>query len=244
MRYQASVTDFFKSPKWGANLLLGAVTVLIPVVGQLVLSGWHVTLFWARGDDEDPVRFPPFDFQYFGKYLERGLWPFLVSLVAGLVMVPVMMAVVIGPIMMSGIAVAGMSGDRLGELPIAILVSMFAFYPVVMAGFQLILIPLMLRATITQDFASAFDFGFVRNFIAIVWKELLVSLIFLFGVGICLMAVTVITCYTGGFLLGPVVIFSWHHLQKQLYQLYLARGGGPVPLNPKLNDLPPVLPGA
>lgn len=88
MHYNASVTDFFKSPKWGMNLLLGGVAMLIPMIGPLVLGGWHVAGFWARGNDEDPARFPPFDFQYSGKYLERSLWPFLVNLAASLVRLP------------------------------------------------------------------------------------------------------------------------------------------------------------
>ena len=117
----------------------------------------------------NPARFPPFDFQYFTKYLERGLWPFLVSLAASVVMVPVMFAMIFGPLLMSGIAAASLDHRHHGEFPRAMMFSLFA---------------------------------------------------------IC-----------------PVVIFSWHHLQKQLYQLYLARGGEPVPLNPKLNDLPPGLPG-
>ena len=35
-----------------------------------------------------------------------------------------------------------------------------------------------------------------------------------------------------------LVYFSWTHLHKQLYTLYLSRGGEPVPLSPKLNDAP------
>ncbi len=140
MNYNASVSDFFKCPKWGTNLMLGAVAILIPFVGQLVLAGWHVTSFWARGDDEDPATFPPFDFRFFGK--------------------------------------------------------------------------------------------------------MLASMLFMFGLGLCAMIVTILTCYIGMFFVMPLVIFSWHHLQKQIYQLHLRRGGQVVPLSPKLNDSPPRLPGA
>jgi hypothetical protein len=38
--------------------------------------------------------------------------------------------------------------------------------------------------------------------------------------------------------------FSWTHLHKQLYLLYLSRGGEPIPVSPKLNDGPPVMPAA
>src|SRR6187455_3196366 len=86
MNYTASISDFFKSPKWGMNLLLGGVCILIPLVGPLALGGWHITGFWAR-KDQDPAKFPDFDFNQFGKYLERGLWPFLAGVIVALVLV-------------------------------------------------------------------------------------------------------------------------------------------------------------
>ncbi len=226
-------------------MLLGMVTLLIPMIGQLVLSGWHVTIFWARGDDDDPARFPPFDFDHFMKYLERGLWPFLVSLVACFVFVPVIMVLMFGPLLLGGFlsANAGHGHSHGDAFPAVIFFLMFVIYPIFILAFNFLLVPLMLRATITQDFANSFNFGFVKSFLTLVWKELLVTVLYLFGVGLCLIVVTIITCYIGGLLLAPVVIFSWHHLQKQLYQLYRARGGEAVPRGPKLMDLPPPLPG-
>ena len=43
-------------------------------------------------------------------------------------------------------------------------------------------------------------------------------------------------------ILIPIVIYTWHHLQKQLYRLYLARGGEAIPVSQKLADVPPALP--
>lgn len=242
MNHRASVSDYFKSPKWGMNCLLGGVAILIPVIGQLVLGGWLVTGFWARGNDDNPATFPRFDFQYFGKYLERGLWPFLVSLVACLALVPVIMVLMIGALALSG-AFSQHSAERAGDgFPGLLVVTMFVIYPAILLAFNFLLVPLMLRATITQDFKTAFDFAFMRSFVSLMWKEMLVSFIFIFGLVICMMIITVITCYIGGLLAAPVASYSWHHLQKQLYQVFLARGGRAVPLSPKLNDLPPALP--
>jgi hypothetical protein len=64
----------------------------------------------------------------------------------------------------------------------------------------------------------------------------------MFGVALCMVIIMVVTCYIGVFFTAPITIYSWHHLQKQLYQLYLSRGGVPVPLSPKLQDMPPPLP--
>lgn len=239
MNYLNSVTDFFKSPKWGMNLLLGAVCIFIPMIGMLVLQGWHITGFWARRDEADPEKFPPFDFQFFGKYLERGLWPFLVAMVASLVMVPVIMILFIGPILFMGLLSQHDKSAQQG-FPIVLILCLL-IYLVLIALFSFVVTPVTLRASITQDFAQSFSLKFIWSFISLVWKELTVTFLFMFGVQIVVGILTIITCYVGGIFSIPVAIYAWHHLQKQLYQLYLRRGGEAAPVSPKLTDAPPAL---
>jgi len=210
MNHSASVTDFFKSPKWGMNLLLGAVSLLIPAIGPMILQGWHITGFWARRHDADPAGFPPFDFQFFGKYIERGLWPFLVAMAASLVLVPVMMILFIGPMILMG-ALGQQDKSMQQGFPIVFILCLL-IYLAIMALFSFILTPLILRASITQDFGQSFSLRFVRDFIALVWKEQLVSMLFMFGVYLVLMVVTIVTCYIGGIFSFPVVLYAWHHL--------------------------------
>lgn len=237
MNYSASITDFFKSPKWGMNLLLGAVCVLIPMIGPLILSGWVITQLWSRGDDEKPSEYPPFDFQHFTKYLLRGLWPFLVQMVAGMVIAPVFMVLVF---VFMAIAAPIMENNE------AVTVFMIIFaviaYIVLLTVLNLIIVPLSISATITQDFMLAFNFGFIRNFLSLVWKELLITALFLIAVGIATAIIAVCTCYIGAFAAFPLVTFAWQHIQKQLYLLHLSRGGMALPRSPKLSDLPPSLP--
>ncbi len=249
MHYAASLTDFFKSPKWGMNLLLGAVTCLIPVVGPIVLSGWLITIFWARGDDEDAAQMPPFDFLYFTKYLERGLWPFLVNLVAGLVISVVTVPLALLPLLTSGVMGAGALAAGPGGLEhvaaatlLLAFGAMMVFSVVLGLASTLVLVPLMLRATITQAFAAAWDAGFVWSFIRLVWLELLLCGCFMGGVSLGLSMLGMITCGIGILAVVPLMMFVWQHLLKQLYQLYLSRGGAAVPLSPQLSDLPPPCP--
>lgn len=242
MNYNAAITDFFKSPKWGTNLMLGAVSMIIPFVGPIVLQGWHVTGFWARGHDEDPTRFPTFDFQYFGKYLERGIWPFLVMLIASFALVPVILLVIGVPMLLLMPALSQSGNMGAPWLPIALFIGIGVVYMAFIFGFQFLTTPLILRATITQDFGKSFNLGFMKSFVALVWKEQLVAMFNMFGIAIAVMILTVITCYIGGLFAAPVAIYAWHHLQKQLYQLYLSRGGTAIPLSLKLADGPPALP--
>lgn len=242
MKYIESITDFFKSPKWGMNLLLSAVCFIIPVVGPLVLNGWHITGFWARKDERDPAKFPDFDFGLFSKYLERGLWPFLVSLVVAVVLVPVLviaMFVVMG--VFGGLA-GGSSNETGGILAMVGMLIAFGLYGVFMLAMLLVQVPLLLRATMTQDFKEAFNFAFLKHFIGVMWKELLIAALFMLVAGGVLLVVGMLACYIGMFFTMPLAFYSWAHLQKQLYELYLSRGGQVIPVSPKLTDLPPSIP--
>lgn len=216
--------------------------MFIPVIGPLILLGWHVSCLWARGDRDDPAEFPAFDFNNaFGKYLQRGVWPFVVGMVASLVVIPLLMLpgafLLVMPAVMPEIA---QSGNGAGFALIFVISLLFDF--AALAMLQLVATPLVLKATLTQDFATSFDFAFVRSFVSLTWKEILMSMLFMAEVSVCMVILAIVTCYIGAILAAPVVSFSWHHLQKQIYQTYLARGGKPVPRNALLSDLPPPLP--
>jgi len=242
VNYAASVSDFFKSPKWMMNLLFGGVCVLIPIVGQMVVLGWLITGFWAR-QDESFETFPAFDFSHFGKYLERGLWPFLVAFVVSLLTVPLMWLVMIPAMFVGGIS-AGHNKEIGGCFGAFALVLGMLFIFLIMFGLVLLLTPLKLRASLTQDFGKAFDLGFLKRFVALTWKEIVLSSLFVMATSILFTCLGLIVFCVGAYFASVLSYFSWTHLHKQLYALYLSRGGEPIPLSPKLNDATPAMPGA
>src|SRR5436190_21917671 len=90
MEYGQIVSYVFQNPNWLINLLMMGVCQLIPIVGPLVLVGYQFEVVEAL--HRDPRRtYPDFDFGRFVDYLVRGLWPFLVGLVASVVIAPIMM---------------------------------------------------------------------------------------------------------------------------------------------------------
>jgi hypothetical protein len=239
MNYPASVSDFFKSPKWMMNLLLAGVCVFIPFVGPIVIKGWLITGFWGR-DEERPETFPDFDFNNFGKYLERGVWPFLVTLVSSIGLGIVLGILVVPFAIICSFATAGTHDNGCVGAIVALL--MFFIYLVAILAMLLVVTPLTLRASITQDFAQSFNFAWVKKFAALMWKEILLSGLFLIAVGALLMAVGALVLCVGMYFALVPVYFCWMHLHKQLYRLYLSRGGEPVPVSPKLRDLLPPAP--
>ena len=247
MNYTASITDFFKSPKWMMNLLLGGVCFLIPIVGPMVLLGWLITGFWAR-QDQNFETFPDFDFSHFGKYLERGVWPFLVTfvttMVVSIVMVPVTWVLIIPTMLIGGLSSGGHEANAGSCLGVIAMLLMMLAWAVVILALMLVLVPLKIRASLTQDFAKAFDVGFVKRFLALTWKEIVLSSLFVMITGTLFVCLGMVVFCVGMYFAIVLVYFSWTHLHKQLYTLYLSRGGEPVQLSSKLNDAPLAMPGA
>jgi hypothetical protein len=113
---------------------------------------------------------------------------------------------------------------------------MFVFYVVMIVAIVFLLTPLMLRASITQDFGQSFNFGFVKRFVSLVWKEILLSSLFAIAAGMVLFCIGALALCVGAYFALVPGYFCLVHLQKQLYRLYLSRGGEPIPFSPKLRD--------
>jgi hypothetical protein len=236
MNYTASVSDYFKSPKWMMNTVLAGVCVFIPFVGQIVIKGWMITGFWGR-DDERPETFPDFDFNNFGKYLERGLWPFLVTLVSSLVISMAACVIIVPVTMILTLLSPNDHGSASGCAAALLFIILMVFYVVLIVGMMVLLTPLTIRASITQDFGQSFNFPFIKRFIALTWQETIIASLFLFVASLVLMAIGAIVFCIGAYFALVPIYFCWVHLQKQLYRVYLSRGGEPVPVSAKLRDV-------
>jgi hypothetical protein len=168
---------------------------------------------------------------------------FVASMAASLVMMPVIWVLMI-PMMLVGGLSSGHESNAAGCVGVLAVVLMMLVYAVMVVGLMMVLVPLKIRASLTQDFAKSFDFNFVKRFVALTWKEIVLSSIFVMVAGLLLTCLGLIIFCVGACFASLVSYFSWTHLHKQLYALYLSRGGEPIPLSPKLSDAPPAMPGA
>ena len=216
------------------NLLLGGVCVLIPIIGPIVLLGWLVTVFWAR-NEQTAESYPPFDFANFGKYLERGLWPFLVTFIPSMLIVPLVWVALI-PLMLVGGLSAGNEGNAAACLGLVVALVVILVSVALMLVMIVVLVPLHISAAITQDFLKAFNFAFLKRFVALTWKETVLGSLFLMVAGGVLMCVGLLVVCVGMYFAIVPVYFAWGHLNRQLYALFLSRGGEALPLSAKLRD--------
>jgi hypothetical protein len=221
MRYFDAYRFVFKSPNWLKLLGIGALASFVPIVGALVFSGylWEQEAALRHTGDEKPR---DFDFNRLMPYLMRGLWPFLVQMVVGLVANLILVPVLIGT-MFGCIAAFGM--------PEGIFVSYAFIIPLsILFGclLQVIVIPMSLRSAYHMDFGSGFDMTYLKDFLHRVWKETLLSQLFLAVTAMGLVFVGLLMCFVGVYFTAVLIQFAQFHLMFQLQKLYEERGGMPL----------------
>lgn len=231
MAYMESVRFAFSHPDWLKNLALLAVCGLIPVVGGIVQLGYceEVVIALHRRREGDEVH-PVFDFDDFGKYLQRGLWPFLAALLAAFVIGMAATFVVYGGIALCflvGAAIGGIPGLIAGLLLAAVVI---AVWVAVTVATQCAMLPMTLRAALTRELGAAFDFAFVKDVFERTRKELLLTVLFSMAAMLGFAAVGGLIVCVGGVFAMAAYLMTSAHLQWQIYELYLARGGRPIPV--------------
>ncbi len=222
----------FRDESWKMNLLIGPVFLLIPIVGPLALLGWYAEVH-QRLARRDPQPIPVLDFQNFGRYLERGLPPFVVQLVIAVAAMPVVLAIELAAA--AGVAAIGAGPAVFGRdqappaafpLPAVLLIGIAG---ALVLAFSLALSVLasaaVTRAELTGSFERTFELGGVFRYAARTFGPAAVNL-FLYGLLAMGVAVPSLLLCCVGILPASIVIgLGSVHLRWQIYEQQLARGG-------------------
>ncbi|MDX1943811.1 MAG: DUF4013 domain-containing protein [Pirellulaceae bacterium] len=238
LEYLRAYNYIFENPNWAMNLVWSfvcqLVTQIIPIVPAMVFVGYQfesVEMLVANGGR----RYPDFDTNRIGEYLSRGVWPVLAMFIVYLICMPFLGIGMMASIFGLAAAAGGTQDDTLGPLIFFGGASLtMLFLMLAMAAISVLTIPMMLRAGLKQEFGAAFEFGWVRGFIGKMWLESLLSQVF---VAMSAFGLMLITCGLALLVLGPLLPFVQMHFFYQLYSIYLARGGTPIPTKPMV---PPV----
>jgi hypothetical protein len=228
MQYLRSYQYLFDNPNWLTNLLAGTVAILVPIVGPIVLIGYQFEILekmHVAGDDS----YPDFDTNRLGKYLGRGVWPFLIQLIVQMVLG--MLIGVSWAFVMIVTALASANNEQAaGAIFLIVVCCMLLVTVIVNLLLPLVMIPVLLRAGLTQDFAASFSMDFVREFVGKMWVEMVLTQLFLMVTGLILGVIGFLACFIGIYPAVALISFAHAHLLHQLYELYLQRGGSEIPL--------------
>ena len=226
----------FAREDWPRTLLFVTLATLVPLVGPVVVQGYQAVIAEhvagrdvGRREDRD---WPPFDFDRLADYLMRGLRVFVVSLAAGVLIVPVAMGVVWLTIFVSVLlgTTGGGGEDAIATFLGCALTSVGGlFFAVLVFGTMALILPLWLQAGINPDLAGAFDLAFLRDFLRRAGREVLLAHVALVCIHVALLFAGALACLVGVFPAIGLMMLVQAHLYGQLYALYLSRGGTPIP---------------
>ena len=237
--YLDAIRFVFSHPEWFKNVLVGALCMLIPVLNQLVIFGYsyEITEMLHR---RQTATYPLFSFNRFATYVVRGVWPFVISFIVQTILQPVMQFSLQGSIM--GTMLVMEQDETLGTILAATVIPLaIIFMLILIVGLTLVLTPVMLRAGLSQDFAQAFKLAWIKDFIRRMWLETIFVNLFMILSSIVLVPLgCVFFCYPG-LMVAMGLSIAGANLNWQLYELFLARGGEPIPLKPLPADVPPVV---
>jgi hypothetical protein len=226
-------------PEWLKNVLLLGLFLLIPVIGTLSQLGYayEITELKHRRPGSS---YSPFDFNRFAAYVTRGVWPFIIFFVAQTI-VSVAYQIVFQGTMWSTIA-AMEANEETGAIIAAVLIptAVISFLTFVLAV-MILSRPLMLRAGLSQDFAQTCKFPWFGDFLKRMWLETTLVCVFTLMLSLILVPLGLALCCIGVVFPTAFLAIAGAHLDYQLYELYLARGGEPIPLKPLPGEVPPVV---
>ena len=231
----------FENPNWMQNILLTAVCIFIPVIGPIVLYGYHIEVVECL-HREQGRRYPNFDFNRFTEYLSRGIWIFLVLLLVNLILVPVMWVVIVGGLALMGV-IATMAGpDGAGWTFLITFPGLFVLIACVSIFSSMILVPVMLRTGLSQEFGEGFNFGFAMEFVGKTWKQIAISSVLMYFFSIVITLLGMLALCIGIYVAIAYLGLVYSHLGWQLYELHLSKGGSPIPLKQPTHYVHPVPP--
>jgi len=236
MEYMRSFHYVFENPNWMTNVLFVGLCILstgiIPIIGQLVFAGYQFSVVESLHRRPGSI-YPDFDTNRLLDYLVRGFWIFLVGLIVGLAMLPVIAGMaILFAVLVGGAGAAG--GDDGAAIAMMVAVPMLLLVMMAIGiAVNMISVPFMLRAGLMQDFGAAFDFGFAKQFIRNTWKEMVLCALFSMAAGMLLAIVGMALLCVGVYFTMSIAILMQAHLIFQLYELHLARGGDVIPLKPE-----------
>ena len=222
MRYQRSYLVFFQHPDWPLTLIAGAACMLVPVFGWGVLLGWLFEVAeQQRGQSVDD--FPAFDVNRLVVCLRRGL---AAALLHAAVWLPLFLltTLVLGSSLYTGNPPRspGMGAKLLASgLSLAILLIVLLV--------SLPLLPATYYLGLRREGGMPDAIRFAQEFLKLVWRELLLTQVFVLATGLTLFSLGVMLCGFGAPPALALTAFAQYHLLGQLYELYLQRGGAAIP---------------
>lgn len=222
----------FKSPNWMMNAVWLFICILLSmvIVGGIILFGYQMDVIERRSRGRSEA-WPDFDANRFGEYLNRGLWPWLVNIILAMgIMIPLWIALGLSMAIIGWVAGDPNQGSPLAAILVLCVFSLFMV--AIFVGAMFIIGPCTLRAGLASDFGQGFNFKWSFDFGKRMWAQMILAGLVAMLIGIVAEIAGALACFIGLLATIPIAQLMVTDLGAQLYDIYLTRGGEPVPTRP------------
>lgn len=209
-------------------LCIAAATVqFVGMFFVLIMIGYQFAIIEGLSNEPE-YTYRRFDINQLADYLHRGIWVFLLTLPLSFAYCFQVMFYYFG-FFVTIFAVASSIDNDIAAARFAIGFPIFllASYAlsILFAG---LLIPIMLRLSLTRKLSAVMHFRWAIGFFKKTWLEtILISTVFM-SVGGVLQFVGMLSLCIGTFFAHAWLFFAMTHFMFQLYAIYLHRGGEPI----------------
>jgi hypothetical protein len=201
--------------------------MLIPIVGPIVLMGWHCEII-QRLVRRHPHPIPKLDFGDFGHYLGRGVVPFLVSFLVSLPMIIALYILIFA--VAFGIAVlAQQNVQDFTLIGLGLIGGLAALFLIIIPACILIN-SFVTFAELTEDFGQSLGFSRVWAYAKRNWKVIFTAQLVFIPISFGMMVAGMAMCYFGIFPAAVMINIAYVNLHWQIYEYDLSRGGPPLPV--------------
>ena len=232
-------TFLFKAERWLLILVIGGCCYLlsgmVPIVPVMFFSGYIMFLIEQQiRRPNATVLFPNFD--DVGAYLERGAWTVLAQIVLGILISIPMTICLIGLIIITlAVGESGITQDWSAQM-LLLTIFIFAFGCLLLISLVAYMFAgiLWFRSGMAGSFKEAFQFKWALSFIKTCGLRIFFGFFCLALIGTLLNLLGLLMFLVGTYFMGAWSAIAGMHYLSQWYGYYLAQGGTPIPLSPKL----------
>ena len=240
IEYMRAYNFIFENPNWMTNVMWLALAMLIagvvPGIGILI----YIPLYGYMFEVIESLhlsggrRYPDLDMNRVERYFYRGIWPFLVGMIVGMVAGLLFVFVFYGGAIALALLAAAMGDSEATVIVMVIAVPIYVIVSaLVLAATTTLIAPFIIRAGLAQDFGAAFDMAWARDYLKRTWMDTLLANLFWTVSYMVLIIVGMALFCVGMFVTIPIALLAATHLTFQCYSVYLSRGGTPIPLKPE-----------
>lgn len=227
----------FENPDWFPSMVFGTIFSFLPVLGEVAMWGYSYEIIEALYRRPNAT-YPKFEFKRLGEYCMRGVWPYILACTVGAI-IGILFQVVYQVVFQGGLML-WMSNQQVAAIVTAIVA------PIIAVGVLIVSIgvavgtgPFLIRAGLTQDIRLIFRLAWIKGYWQRVWVQQILAFLFLAAATIVLRSLGCLLFGIGFFAAYFVLWIAGTHLQWQIYEIYLERGGEPIVLQPLPAQEPP-----